>query len=196
MWKKIVCKICGQEIPSPGIKHHLEWHKTEKPCGFCGKPVYGGKKFCNNVCAAKFNNNRKGTGIERRCVCGKRVRSKYCSIECQNNHEYEEYIKKWLDGNVSGGCRGEKGKVSNHVRRWLFERAGCKCEALLDNGSRCGWSRKNPKTGKIPLTVHHKDGNSEHHVPKNLELICPCCHSLTPTYGGGNKGNGRRGRKN
>lgn len=30
---------------------------------------------------------------------------------------------------------------------------------------------------------------------ENLLLLCPNCHSLTSTYKGANKGNGRPGRK-
>ena len=189
-------EICGQEIPSPGIKCHLEWHKTEKPCGSCGKPVYGKKKFCDSVCAAKFNNNRKGTGIKYRCVCGKLARRKYCSLACQSKFKYEDYVAKWLNGDVSGGHSGGKGVASNYIKKWLLERAGGKCEALLEDGSRCGWARVNPVSGKIPLNVHHKDGNSENHSPKNLEMICPCCHSVTPNYGMLNKGKGRKKRRN
>lgn len=196
MWKMVVCDICGSEIASSGIKLHKIWHTTEKPCGFCGKPVYGRKKFCNNICSAKFNKNRKGTGEYHTCICGKPVRRKYCSLECQNQSKYENYITEWLKGRISGGYGEGTGVVSSYIRRWLIERAGGKCEALLDGKRRCGWARKNPKTGKVPLTVHHKDGNSDNHRPENLELICPCCHSLTPTYGSGNRGNGRKGRKN
>ena len=32
------------------------------------------------------------------------------------------------------------------------------------------------------------------HSEGNLELLCPSCHSLTPSYGGRNKGNGRKTR--
>lgn len=40
----------------------------------------------------------------------------------------------------------------------------------------------------IPLELNHIDGNSSNHVITNLELLCPNCHSLTPTYRGRNKG--------
>ena len=50
-------------------------------------------------------------------------------------------------------------------------------------------------TGKIPLQVHHTDGNYLNHDEKNLELLCPNCHSLTSTNGTLNKGNGRRKRR-
>jgi 5-methylcytosine-specific restriction endonuclease McrA len=40
--------------------------------------------------------------------------------------------------------------------------------------------------GKIPLHLHHKDGNSENHKLENLEILCPNCHCLTDTYGSKN----------
>jgi len=121
-------------------------------------------------------------------ACGKTVESlkgKYCSIACQLDFQYRLYIERWLAGEVSGG-RGE-GCASKHVRRWLFQRAGSQCE-------QCGWSRVHPVTGLIPLTVNHKDGDSENHRPDNLELLCGGCHSLTPNYGKLNQGRGRKRR--
>jgi 5-methylcytosine-specific restriction endonuclease McrA len=47
----------------------------------------------------------------------------------------------------------------------------------------------------VPLTVNHKDGDSENHRPDNLELLCPGCHSLTPNFGKLNLGRGRRQRR-
>jgi len=39
----------------------------------------------------------------------------------------------------------------------------------------------------IPLELEHIDGNNSNHLLKNLELLCPNCHSLTSTYRGRNK---------
>jgi len=96
--------------------------------------------------------------------------------------EYVRYIAAWLRGDIPGGRT--EGRVSSHVRRWLFVRAGGKCE-------QCGWSRVHPVTGQVPLTAHHKDGNSDNHRPENLELLCGGCHMLTPNYGKLNNGRGR-----
>lgn len=38
------------------------------------------------------------------------------------------------------------------------------------------------------------DGNHENNNLSNLKLLCPNCHSLTKTYKGANKGNGRQHR--
>jgi hypothetical protein len=34
----------------------------------------------------------------------------------------------------------------------------------------------------IPLEIHHKDGNKSNNTNDNLSLICPNCHTFTPTY--------------
>src|SRR5947208_3553635 len=95
-------------------------------------------------------------------ACGtvvENLRSKYCSLRCQMEFQYRDYIQRWLNGEAKGR-RGE-GVVSNHIRRWLIERAGGKCE-------KCGWCQIHPTTGVVPLAVNHIDGNSENHHPDNL----------------------------
>jgi len=114
------------------------------------------------------------------------LRSIYCCMKCQHDFAYKQYIQRWLAGEVQG--RRREGCVSNHIRRWLYERAGSKCE-------QCGWDRVHPVTGLIPLTVNHIDGNAENHRPENLELLCGGCHTLTPNYGNLNKGRGRKTRR-
>ena len=43
--------------------------------------------------------------------------------------------------------------------------------------------------------IEHKDGNHKNNHEENLTLICPNCHSLTETYKGANRGNGRKERR-
>ncbi|MEU8668340.1 HNH endonuclease signature motif containing protein [Streptomyces anulatus] len=42
----------------------------------------------------------------------------------------------------------------------------------------------------LPLEVDHIDGNWRNNRPRNLQLLCPNCHSTTDTYRG--RGKGRR----
>ena len=111
---------------------------------------------------------------------------KFCNSFCDMEYRYENYIKKWKNGEVTGQ-KGATG-VSMHIRRYLFKKYHNKCK-------KCSWSKINPVTKKIPLTISHKDGNWKNNEESNLELICPNCHSLTPTYGSLNNGKGRPGRK-
>lgn len=119
--------------------------------------------------------------------CNKEIvsRNVFCNIKCQNEFYYKKYIQAWLENKVSGGSAS--GTVSNHVRRYLFEKFKNRC-------SKCDWSEINKKSEKIPLQAEHIDGNSSNHKEENLTLLCPNCHSLTDTYGALNKGYGRKNR--
>jgi len=110
----------------------------------------------------------------------------YCSPRCYREFVYRGFIKRWLRGEEDG-TRGQS--IANPIRRYLYEKNKSKCE-------KCGWGVVNPTTGKVPLTVNHKNGKWRDSSPRNLELICPNCHSLTPNYGALNKGNGRPRRPN
>lgn len=109
----------------------------------------------------------------------------YCSNQCQTDYQFRSYITRWLDGNETGMKHG--GVVSGHVRRYLRDLNGNKCQD-------CGWSKTNPSTGLIPLEVDHIDGDHRNNTIANLRLLCPNCHALTSTYKALNKGNGRSGR--
>lgn len=37
-------------------------------------------------------------------------------------------------------------------------------------------------TGKVPLEIHHIDGNYLNNNISNLQVLCPNCHSLTSNY--------------
>lgn len=111
---------------------------------------------------------------------------KFCNNKCQRDYYYKQWVERWKNGDETG-IRGSYG-ISSHLRRYLMEKYQCKC-------SKCGWGEENPFSHTIPLEVEHIDGNFQNNKEDNLILLCPNCHSLTPTYKGANKGNGRKNRK-
>ena len=120
--------------------------------------------------------------------CGKetpRAKYKYCTNACQIEYQYQCYIKEWKAGRVLG-LQG-LGIVSGHIKRYLRRKFEDKCCV-------CGWSKINARTEKVPLVADHIDGNWRNNVESNLRLLCPNCDSLTPTYAGLNRGNGRKNR--
>lgn len=115
--------------------------------------------------------------------CGKEKRfhySKqniYCSNFCQGAYTFKfKTIPRFLNGEI---------KDRSTIRKCLTETVGYFCVVckLTD------WNGK-----PITLQVDHIDGNAGNNDPQNLRLICPNCHSQTKTFGGRNKGNGRKAR--
>lgn len=155
--------------------------------------------FCSRSCAAIYNNNNRnyltygGVPLKEKIICLQcdmlisRNNKKYCSIKCQRQYEYEKYVDGWLNGKISG-IQEKYNTPSNFVRRYLFELHNNQCQE-------CGWNKINPKSNKVPLQIHHIDGNPKNGICSNLQLLCPNCHSLTTTFGSLNTtGNGRRPR--
>ena len=102
----------------------------------------------------------------------------YCSFTCQHEFKRKAKIVLWLEREIYPGKKA--------VRWFLTKDRGEKC-ACCNNDT---WLDK-----PITLEIEHKDGNSDNNHPDNLELLCPNCHSYTPTYKAKNKGNGRHARR-
>ena len=108
-------------------------------------------------------------------VQGKK-KGKYCSIECTKQGQAKELREKFNRGQI-------KNRLS--LKKHLSEDKGYKCFS-------CGISEWNSKP--ITLELNHVDGNAGNNMPSNLEIVCPNCHSQTPTHRAKNKGNGRAAR--
>lgn len=108
-------------------------------------------------------------------------RSVCCCMKHVNQKRRLDLIKSWLAGEkVTRGFAV--------LRQYLFEIHRSSCQ-------KCGWSQVNPVTGRVPLQINHIDGNGDNWHFSNIELICPNCHALTPTFGALNNGNSCQSRR-
>lgn len=177
-----VCLYCDNEIVITK-KHHAY------------------NKFCNSSCAAKYNlrgrprteeskNKTALTLLSRSlnsihsspyrvrsiCInCGKAFYPKgsvgtYCTVQCRRHYQWNSIM-------VPKILRGEVTKPKT-LKKYLTDTHGYRCH-------RCHISEWDGE--KLVLQLDHIDGNSDNNFPSNLRLLCPNCHSLTPTY----KGNGK-----
>lgn len=175
----------------------------EKNCEFCeynfSSLISENRKFCTKSCSTKHNNSIRVSKIglkmdlnnqikrdysngvkNKECInCGKIVTNKYCSQSCQQAKQRKEIFRKIESGDVS---------LSNsQYKKYLINVHGEKC-------MKCGWCEINEYSNTIPIELEHVDGDSQNNKIDNLKLLCPNCHSLTPTYKALNKGNGRHKR--
>ncbi len=103
-------------------------------------------------------------------ILKKNAGGKYCNHTCQQEYQWKTKVITKIE---NGKC-----KQSQTQRRYLIETRGNGCKFC----SISKWLGKN-----LVLQVDHIDGNPDNNFPDNLRLLCPNCHSQTPTYKGGNK---------
>ena len=150
-------------------------------------------RFCSQSCSATYNNIIRGERTAKTCLfCSKRMSGhqwrvqKYCSQTCSHAWRRREKIARWLNGeNIT-----ESEYCVKFLRDNMLEDCGYRCQSPT-----CyvpgGWSGINPTTGRSTLQMDHIDGNAKNNRRNNLQILCPNCHTLTPTFGSLNNGNGR-----
>lgn len=164
-----------------------------KTCPSCGNHIPYEKranKFCNQSCAASFNNvgvqhnkaKQDPTNPQKRCLsCGKAISQwrKYCSVQCQAEARFRQQLEIV---NQTGDVR----KATTHLRAFMLKTQAHQC-VLCGNYE---WQGKS-----IPLVVDHANGDPTDNRLTNLRLICPNCDAQLPTFAGRNKGRGRASRR-
>lgn len=172
-----------------------DYEKNPKQCKFCGKVLPWSKRdnvFCDHSCAASYNRRGRTSRVSLYCLnCGKKLtkkskRSHFCNNTCYSEYNRKSYIERWKRGEetgMSGSC-----SISRILRDYLINESNQSCQV-------CGWGEVNPHTKKIPLQIHHIDGDCTNNSPENLQVLCPNCHSLTHNYGSRNKNSTRKDKR-
>lgn len=138
-------------------------------CKNCSKEISSPLKFCSKSCSASFNNRgvRRHGNPKTACLqCGKITKnstSKFCSNQCRADFDWlimEQQIKT------------DQSSTWRSIRKYLLSISN-KCQI-------CNTSTWN----NLPITLEcdHIDGDKSNNRLSNARLICPNCHSQTPTY--------------
>lgn len=95
--------------------------------------------------------------------------NKYCNNTCQQDHRFRTiHVPEILEGKKTW-------QSASTLRRYVVETHGEDC-------TKCGvgteWNDE-----PLVLQLDHIDGNCDNNFPDNLRLLCPNCHSQTPTWG-------------
>lgn len=145
---------------------------------------YGSGRFCSNKCARCFSTKQKrleinkkvsvklqgrkgnnGNGFRDGFDDRRKILSNEDRIKAKQN--YKKYIERKIK---STPFESLSKKV---IKRLLIEDRGHQCESCKNTH----WL-----TNSITLELEHIDGNKKNNNKANLLLLCPNCHSYTPTW--------------
>jgi len=175
-------------------------------CQYCNKELTKRYQlsFCGSSCAAKHNNRNKANKkvtkhaelIQKlievqtpisdilkqvnisRCTF-KRLYPDYKGLQgAQKTLRHKQYANEIFSMIDESGVILTDNLPQNHkfwFKKYLISKQGAKC-------SQCGWGKAHPITGNVMIELDHIDGNPHNNKIDNVRLLCPNCHSLTPTF--------------
>jgi len=153
-----------------------------KKCGNEFEPVKGIKNYCSISC----RNSREWSEADKikKSISAKNsAKVKNANIINSTNPEkikkYKLTVKKRQEARLKEILNSPFDELNWADKRVkIYHEQNCKCN-LCGNDK---WQGED-----IPLELEHKDGNPKNNKRDNLELLCPNCHALTPTWRGRNK---------
>ena len=145
---------------------------------------WGAKKFCSRKCS----NSRvfSEDSIEKKRVKNLEFWAKFDKTARQEIHkqktlkyDFDAHQKKVQAANLkTSWSRPHEEMHHGSLRKRLLHERNYKCEE-------CGVGTE--YNGKpLSLELEHVDGNNKNNKVENLKILCPNCHSQTPTFRGRN----------
>lgn len=139
-------------------------------------------RFCSRSCAVSCNNRgvrRHGRPPGRCELCSAPLtatRRRFCGLRCagEARRAGAAVVARWLAGKIVGHT-GRTLNLRVAVHDHLLRSAGYACTL-------CGWDRRHPDDGRPLVEIDHIDGDAANTAPSNLRVLCPNCHSMTPTF--------------
>jgi len=142
--------------------------------------TFGSGKFCSRACA---NSRVKTDETKRKVSESVKLAFKEGRLKAPVYNLTAEQVEKSIAKRKK--TFNDKLLVED-FSNLTFERL--RKRVILEQNGKCNKCGLSEWLGQeIPLELEHKDGNNTNNERKNVEVLCPNCHSLTPTWRGRNK---------
>jgi len=127
-------------------------------CKNCGEE-FERRKGYSNFCKATCKGTNKGIQVNWALINSKKEKLLKHTQTCNDKAEKSFF-------------QGDKLNIDT-IRKLLMRKVNYTCEYCKG----AMWMGK-----KIPLEIHHVDGNNKNNKHENLHIICPNCHSQTDNF--------------
>ena len=155
-----------------------------KLCPKCSTPHEKGGMYCSRSCAnsrnfsAETNEKKSKSNLE---FYANFTADERKQLQAKKNLKYDFNAKqkKVQVANLKNSWnRPYEEMAQGALRKRLLHERNNKCEE-------CGTSDQ-WRGNRLPLELEHIDGNNKNNKFENLKILCPNCHSQTPTFRGRN----------
>jgi hypothetical protein len=147
---------------------------------------YGSGRFCSAKCARGFSTKNKRKEINNKVSKKLKGRTNFATVS-KGTEAYEKWkssiAETWKNKNEKRKQEIMQNKpFCDWPRPMIWDRV------FDDQDGKCRNCKNSHWMGElITLELEHIDGDSSNNKRENVELLCPNCHSLTPTWRGRNK---------
>jgi 5-methylcytosine-specific restriction endonuclease McrA len=149
-----------------------------KPGIYCCRKCANSRIWTDEDKIKKSQSAKKSDKVRESILITNKERNKKSLLVSKNLDKRSETCKERRSVKFNLGLLAD----ASTIKKVLIERYGYSC-------MKCGISEW--MNEPISLQLDHVNGLSNNNLPDNVRLLCPNCHSQTPTYGAKNKGNGR-----
>lgn len=146
---------------------------------------YGSGRFCTKTCARGFSTKTKRQEINKKVSETLKGRPTHTTNGFKKG--FDSRRKKFSE---EERLKGVKVRLSNIQTFYLtaswdeLPLAEKRRRVLKEQNGKCKKCGTNPmwQDEELVLELDHIDGNNKNNDKDNLRILCPNCHSQTPTY--------------
>lgn len=161
-----------------------------KSCENCNSDfsiIIGSGRFCSVKCSRSFATKNKRKEINEKVsktLTGKSTPGR--GFVSGFDPRRKVFTK---DDRVKAAIASRK-SLDDRISKTPFELLSknvIKCLILSEQSDKCLCGIDSWNGVKLSLQLDHINGDRRNNTRENLRMLCPNCHSITPTYGGRNK---------
>jgi hypothetical protein len=144
---------------------------------------YGSGRFCSQTCSRSFSTKSKRLEINKKV--SDKLKGKLPK-QLKPFKKGDKRIHKFTDEEREKAVKSTKKHYAQYVKETPFEflTKRARKKILIDErGRKCeGCDNSEWMSNPIKLEYHHIDGDNSNNTRENSQLLCPNCHSYTPSW--------------